>query len=292
MAEAEMRVSVNHCFMKLAAVFCMMVFPSAWLAAGDDGFRMEWSRTVMDGSRTGCVSPSADNVPETVGRVKGRKYFSPRGKVYKGGTAYAVASVVLDAQPVMAPVKKVIGHSPEAMILAAPESALSNLFIDRIMAAVEEKSGRHVDMGIGNFGGIRVDMPEGDILLDDMLSMFPFKNSIVYVALKGKDIKAILEQMAATRIQVLGGVRIEVSDGKLVSATIDGKPIDDGQIYGVATISFLLNGGDNLYVARNAVEILQYDDVDIIDVMLDYVNGETAAGRDIVYKTDGRVKIL
>ena len=292
MAEAEMRVSVNHCFMKLAAVFCMMVFPSAWLAAGDDGFRMEWSRTVMDGSRTGCVSPSADNVPETVGRVKGRKYFSPRGKVYKGGTAYAVASVVLDAQPVMAPVKKVIGHSPEAMILAAPESALSNLFIDTIMAAVEKRSGRHVDVGIGNFGGIRVDMPGGDILLDDILSMFPFSNTIVYVALKGRDLRALLEQMAATRVQVLGGVRIVVSDGRLVSATIGGEPLDDDRVYGVATISFLLDGGDNLHVGRNALEIINYDDINIIDIMLEYIHAETAAGREISYSTDGRVKIM
>ena len=203
-----------------------------------------------------------------------------------------MASVVLEAQPAMAPVKKVIGYSPEAMILAEPESALSNLFIDRIMAAVEEVSGRHVDVGIGNFGGIRVDMPKGDILLDDLLSMFPFKNSIVYVALRGVDLRAILEQMASTRVQVLGGVRLVVSDGKIVSATVGGEPIDDEKIYGIATISFLLDGGDNLHVGRNAVEIMEYDDIDIIDIMLDYVNAETAAGRDIVYHTDGRVKIV
>ena len=224
--------------------------------------------------------------------MKGRTYHAPNGRIFKGGTAAAVASVVLEAQPAMAPVKKVIGYSPEAMILAEPESALSNLFIDRILAAVEEASGRHVDVGIGTFGGIRVDMPKGDILLDDLLSMFPFKNSIVYVALRGVDLRAILEQMASTRVQVLGGVRLVVSDGEIVSATVDGEPIDDEKIYGVATISFLLDGGDNLHVGRNAVEIMEYDDIDIIDIMLDYVNAETAAGRDIVYHTDGRVKIV
>ena len=112
------------------------------------------------------------------------------------------------------------------------------------------------------------------------------------MALKGKDLRAILEQMAATRIQVLGGVRIEVSGGRLVSATIDGQPLEDDSIYGVATISFLLNGGDNLFVARNAVEIIDFDDTDVIDVMLGYVKSETAAGREISYSTDGRVKIL
>lgn len=262
------------------------------VAADDGGMNFGWSRVLMDGSRTGCVSPSADDADKSIGKVRGRTFYAPNGKVYKGGTAAAVASVVLEAQPAMAQVKQVIGHSAEAMILAEPESALSDMFIDRIMAAVEAKSGRKVHAGIGNFGGIRVDMPEGDILLDDMLSMFPFKNSIVYVALKGKDLRAILEQMAATRIQVLGGVRIEVSGGRLVSATIDGQPLEDDSIYGVATISFLLNGGDNLFVARNAVEIIDFDDTDVIDVMLGYVKSETAAGREISYSTDGRVKIL
>lgn len=250
-----------------------------------------WSRARMDGSRTGCVSPSADDVEKSVGRVKGRTYYAPNGRVYRGGTVAAVASAVLDAQPAMAQVKKVIGHAPEAMVREAPECALSDMFIDTIMAAVEEKSGKKVDVGIGNFGGIRVDLPEGDILLDDMLSMFPFKNSIVYVALKGSDLRAILEQMAATRIQVLGGVRIKVSGGRLVSATVDGEPLDDGKVYGVATISFLLDGGDNLHVGKNALETEVYDDVDIIDVMLGYIESETAAGRDITYSVDGRVTV-
>ena len=56
-----------------------------------------------------------------------------------------------------------------------PESALSNWFVDILMAKVEKLSGKKVDIGIANFGGIRVDMPQGDIILDDMLSMFPFK---------------------------------------------------------------------------------------------------------------------
>ena len=284
MAETEMRKFTAILFAALSVVWS--------LQARDTTLTVDWSRAAMDGSRTGCTSPSADNVPETVGKVRGRTYFAPNGRIFRGGTVPAVASVVLAAQPAMAPVKKVVGYAPEQMILAEPESALSNLFIDTIMKAVEEKSGRKVDAGIGNFGGIRINMPQGDILLDDMLSMFPFRNSIVYVALEGKDLRAILEQMAATRIQILGGVRMEVCDGRIVSATIDGSPIDDDRVYGVATISFLLNGGDNLYVAKNAVEIIEYDDIDIIDVMLGYVEAETAAGRPVVYSTDGRVRYV
>jgi 2',3'-cyclic-nucleotide 2'-phosphodiesterase (5'-nucleotidase family) len=134
-------------------------------------------------------------------------------------------------------------------------------------------------------------MPQGDIILDDMLSMFPFKNQLVYVEHSGKQIRSILEEMAAGRFQVLGGVRVVAEDGKLVSAEIGGEPLDDDRTYGMATISFLMTGGDGLTLADKALSVTVFEDVDIIDAVLEYVYAETAAGRDIGYKTDGRVVV-
>jgi 2',3'-cyclic-nucleotide 2'-phosphodiesterase (5'-nucleotidase family) len=191
----------------------------------------------------------------------------------------------------MARVKDVIGYSPAVMEAYFPESALSNWFVDILMAKVEKLSGKKVDIGIANFGGIRVDMPQGDIILDDMLSMFPFKNQLVYVEHTGKEIRNILESMAAGRFQVLGGVRVVADGGKLVSAEIGGEPIDDDRIYGLATISFLLAGGDGLTLEQNARSVTVYKDVDVIDAILEHVYAETAAGRPIEYKADGRVVV-
>ena len=72
---------------------------------------------------------------------------------------------------------------------------------------------------------------------------------------------------------------------------IEGEPIDDEKVYGLATISFLLNGGDGLSLQDSAVSVKVFDDVDIIDAVLEYVAEETKAGRPIEYKTDGRVVI-
>ena len=251
-----------------------------------------WKSVPVDGSRTGCISPSKDNVREALGYFKGGKYIAPDGSVYKRNSAVArTARVVLDAQPKMARVKDVIGHSKEAMVVSYPESAPSNWFVDLLMAKVEKLAGKKVDIGIGNFGGIRIDMPQGDIILDDMLSMFPFKNQLVYVEHSGKQIRSILEEMAAGRFQVLGGVRVVAEDGKLVSAEIGGEPLDDDRTDGMATISFLMTGGDGLTLADKALSVTVFEDVDIIDAVLEYVYAETAAGRDIGYKTDGRVVV-
>ena len=251
-----------------------------------------WRHVAVDGSRTGCVSPSKDNVAEALGSFKGGKYIAPDGKVYKKNSAVAkTARVVLDAQPEMARVKDVIGYSTEAMVVSYPESALSNWFVDLLMGKVADLSGKKVDVGVGNFGGIRTDMPKGDIILDDMLSMFPFKNQLVYLEHSGKQIRKILEEMAAGRFQVLGGVRVVAEDGKLVSVEIGGEPLDDDRIYGMTTISFLLAGGDGLSLADNALSMTVFEDVDIIDAVLEYVYAQTAAGKPIEYKADGRVVV-
>lgn len=249
-----------------------------------------WECVPIDGHMTGCKAPSKDNVDETVGTFRCGKYHAPNGKVYGRNSIVArTARVVRDAQPRMAHVKEVIGYSTEAMFSYYPESPLSNWFIDILMEETEKLSGKKVDIGITNFGGIRVDMPQGDVLLDDMLSMFPFKNYLTYVEHTGRQIRAILESMAADRFQVLGGVRVVAEGGKLVSAEIGGEPIDDDRIYGLATISFLLEGGDNLSLAQNAVSVTVYDEVPIIDAVLSHIKADTEAGRPIEYKTDGRV---
>lgn len=256
------------------------------------GQEYDWKSVQMDAGRTGCVSPSKDNADKSIGVFKKGKYIAPNGKEYKKrSTVGKTARIVLDAQPAMARVKEVIGYSTEAMEASYPESALSNWFIDLLMAKTEKLAGKKVDVGIGNFGGIRIDMPKGDIILDDMLSMFPFKNQLVYVEHTGKQLRNILEEMAADRFQVLGGVRVVADGGKLVSAEIGGEPIDDEKIYGLATITFLLEGGDGLSLAENAVSVTSFENVDIIDAVLEYVYRETEAGRPIEYKTDGRVVI-
>lgn len=263
------------------------------LGASVFGQEYRWETVDMDGSRSGCVSPSKDNVTEAVGRFEGNKYIAPDGRVYKKNSSVArTARAVIDAQPKMARVKDVIAYSTEAMEAHRPESALSNWFIDLLMNKTAQYSGRQVDVGITNFGGIRIDMPQGDVILDDMLSMFPFSNQLVYLEIKGSDLRNIFERMAAGRFEALGGVRIVVRNDKVVSVEVGGEPLDDDKVYGMATISFLLNGGDGLALQENALSVKVFEDIDIIDAVLEHVREETAAGRPIEYSKDGRVTIL
>ena len=250
-----------------------------------------WKPVKMDGSRAGCRYSSPDDVDKTIGTIEKGVYTAPNGAKFKKNSAVAkVAALVIDAQPTMAAKKQIIGYSDHEIREGRPESELSNLIVDLIMAEVHEITGKQVHWGMLNFGGIRADLPSGNILMDDVESMLPFVNYLVYVEHKGSQVRKIIEEMGPRRFQALGGVKILVEDNKIVSIDIAGEPLDDEKVYGMASISFLLDGGDGIRLAENALTIETLDAV-VNEPVMKHIRKETAAGRKIGYKKDGRITI-
>lgn len=252
---------------------------------------ISWVKEQVDGHRTGVVASNASNVEESMGYVKGKVYYAPNGKKFRGGATPGVAKLLLDAQPAMAQVKQVIGYSTRFMDRTYPECPLYDWFIDELMRATADSLDRKVDIGISNRGGIRIEMPEGEVFYDDIMSMFPFNNNLCYVALKGKDVRVILDQMAASTFQILGGIKVVAQNGKIISATVNGEPLDDERVYGVATLNFLLDGGDGYFIAKNALEVLQSKGW-VYDTMIPYVKSLTAAGKPIEFENQHWITIL
>ena len=253
----------------------------------------KWQKFNIDGHRTGVTVPSANNVSEALGVVEDGVYTAPNGKVFEGGATAAVAQILIGTQPQMARLKEVVAYAPEAMVKSRPESTLSNFIVDRIFADVQDMcapSKRKVDLAIVNFGGIRTDIAAGDVLLDDLVSMLPFKNYLCYVQIPGAELRGIFDYMAENGVQCISGARIVIKGKKLVSAEVGGDPLDDNRLYGVATIDFLLDGGDGYKIARGARDYL-LSEIRMGDAVLADVREMTASGEQLKYFTDGRVLI-
>ena len=277
----------GYCLKSLLAAAAILAAASSYA----QGPVISWSTDPIDGHRTGVTASTADNVEEAMGYVKGRTYYAPNGKKFRKGTVRKVASLMLGAQPAMADVKKVVGYSTRVMVRKKPECELYDWFIDELMRATADSTGKKIDIGISNRGGIRIDMPAGEILCDDIQSMFPFKNNLCYVALYGRDVRAILDQMAATSFQILGGVKVVAKNGKIVSATVNGEPLDDDKVYGVATINFLLDGGDGYSIGKNAIETI-FCNGWLYDTMIAYVKSLTAAGKPVEFENQHWITII
>ena len=269
----------------------LIIATSLCLAVGLSAQEYSWKAVPMDGSRAGCSYSSPDDVDKTIGTLEKGTYVAPSGAKFKKNSDVAkVAKLVIDAQPTMAAKKEVIGYSDHEIKEGRPESELSNLIVDLIMAEVQDVTGKQVHWGMINFGGIRADLPAGNILMDDVESMLPFINYLVYVEHKGDQVRKIIEEMGPRRFQALGGVKILVENNQITSIEIAGGPLDDDKVYGMASISFLLNGGDGIRLAENALEIVTLDAI-VNEPVIKHIKKETAAGRKIGYKKDGRITI-
>lgn len=250
-----------------------------------------WETSRIDGSRTGVSHLTARNTVETAFGTFSEDgvYTSPNGKTFKDNEVSRCARILMDAQSAISDKKKVIGTTEAAMPIYEPQCELSNMYIDALMKRVSDLTGKKVDVGITNFGGIRIELAKGDVMVEEIEAMFPFNNTLVYVPIRGRDLKVVLDSMAVRKWEVVGGVKARVKDKKVVSATVGGAPIADDKVYGVATISFLLNNGDGISLAPLSVG--EYIDThERIDTcMLRYVRGLTAAGKKISYHTDDRI---
>lgn len=250
-----------------------------------------WKAVPMDGSRAGCRYAMQDDLDEAIGKIEGGAYTAPNGTMFKKNSDVTkVASLVLDAQSSMSAKKEIIGCTDHEIKSARPESELSNMIVDLMMKETQESVGKPVHMGVLNYGGIRSEFAAGNILLDDVELMLPFVNYLVYIEHTGSQIRKILEDMAPNRFQALGGVKIVVENGQIVSIDIAGEPLDDEKVYGVASITFLLKGGDGLHLADNAIVVDTLEAL-VSQPLMKHIKSETAQGRKIGYKKDGRITI-
>jgi len=249
----------------------------------------KWESFLMDSHRTGVSVPAADNVPQAIGTMQGDVYTAPNGKFFAGGATAAVAKELIAVQPQMADLKRFVCYAPHELVKKAPESELTNFLVDHLMEDVQNMCDRKVDVGIINFGGIRTDIPKGDVLKDDVVAMLPFKNYLCYVAVSGEELLGVFEHFARTHVQVIGGARFECADGHIESLTVGGETIDPSRTYGIATLDFLLDGGDDLYLARNARELI-ITECKFVDSVLPRLEAMGRAGVNFEYHLDGRVK--
>lgn len=142
-----------------------------------------------------------------------------------------------------------LGVSRTAMSAGRPESLLGNWAADVMVETSTATGLERADLGVVNVGGLRNNMPEGNVRRGDIMLISPFQNNVVVTEMKGSDLQQLMCDIAAVHGEaVSSSVRLVITkDGKLVSATIGGQPIDPMRTYRLATIDYLLDGNDKLY---------------------------------------------
>jgi 5'-nucleotidase / UDP-sugar diphosphatase len=154
------------------------------------------------------------------------------------------------------------------------ESALGDLIADAMLW----KTG--ADIALQNAGGIRADVDAGPVTRYDVVSVFPFINTVVEVVLNGLQVRSVLEQSLTLKVGMLqvAGLRVTYDLGRpeyqrLVSAEVGGRPLDDARNYRVATNSFVADGGDH-YITFNQAAARKDTGLLLSDLLIEYARAK------------------
>ncbi len=146
--------------------------------------------------------------------------------------------------------------------VASGESPLGDLIADAQLAATDDEQGAVA--AFMNPGGVRADLPAGEVTYEEAFTVQPFANNLVTLDLTGAQVQCLLEQQYTTDkvLQPSDTVRYSVTaagtpsttgncdGGRVVdeTVTIGGAAVVDGQTYRVTVNNFLAGGGDGFTV--------------------------------------------
>lgn len=206
-------------------------------------------------------------------------------------TDLKATKIIAKYSDLVEPLDEILCYSADEYNKRRPESGLSNFAADAIRESAEALTGEKMDIGLTNFGGIRTSIPKGAVRVYDIFSIFPFNNKIVVVEIKGSDLKKFLGRVATGWAEAFSNVEILVDAGQIKKLDVAGAPIDPDRIYKLATIDFLLDGGDSVSIRKMAVSIKDTG-VYIRDAMVDLLREKGARKEILNLQPDGRVKFI
>ena len=131
----------------------------------------------------------------------------------------------------------IVGVSEMDMVRKSRESLMSNLVADVLRESAAEVIGKPANIGIVNMGGLRNDLAKGDITYGNIFEILPFENSLCVLTVSGQQLNEVFAAIAQKGVDGLSGAELVITkNGKVVTALVDGKPVETDRIYTIATI--------------------------------------------------------
>jgi 5'-nucleotidase len=168
--------------------------------------------------------------------------------------------------------QRVIGQVGLPMLRQGNQYGLGFLLADAFRNVLR------ADAALVNNGGIRADVPDGPLTYGTLYSVLPFQNDLVLVTLKGRVLKAVLEQAFSGDGEPdahIAGLRVRYDArrpaGKRVREIrlLDGSRIKDGREYTLATSDYLASGQSGFTALEGTEqERSPYKDIDAVALYL------------------------
>ena len=89
-------------------------------------------------------------------------------------------------------------------------------------------------------------------------------------------------------------VRLKISsDGNLLSAQINGKPVNKDAKYRIATLDYVAQGNDEMEAFKAKTDVVQpqSSENNVCFIIMDYFREKAAQGQSVSAKTEGRIVV-
>lgn len=205
--------------------------------------------------------------------------FDPRGKLLSWAgkpipvedpvipDPETVAKIAKYAEPLQASLRKIVGKTTVSLLRGdrKVESNLGNLVADAMLLKTRSLNPQ---IALMNTGGLRTDIPAGDISAGQVQENMPFGNTVTVADLTGDQVKAALENSVSQvesgggRFSQVAGLRFIWDPSKPAGSRIVDIQVKDGSgnframdttaSYRVIANSFIQDGGDGYTVFTQA----------------------------------------
>ncbi|MCC4212370.1 5'-nucleotidase C-terminal domain-containing protein [Leeuwenhoekiella parthenopeia] len=203
------------------------------------------------------------------------------------GTQLAITDSLAQDQEVLdyiAPYQKHISEEMSAVLAYAPQShsktegpyntAIGNMMADAVYELsnpiFKKRTGNAIDGVLLNHGGIRSTLNAGEVTMRTAYDIMPFENSIIVVELTADKVRDMFTYLKSGKAHPIANMQLVLTeDDSIVKATVNGKPVEDGQTYFIATNDYLRQGGDGMVFFADPVSetVLDYK---VRSVLIDY----------------------
>ncbi|WP_342375298.1 5'-nucleotidase C-terminal domain-containing protein [Myxococcus stipitatus] len=254
-------------------------------------------RSTLEGSIPVCV-----RVDSAVGtcderKLKDTKQVELAPATFRGQPVVVDAAMEAQLSQALAQVEEVQRRPLGVKVPAAltrnyeAESPLGSVLSDALREVSKS------DIALLNSGGLRAELPAGELTYGALFEVLPFDNTIAVLTVSTEELKRLLEAAYARKgiYQVSGlKVRVETCNGvsKLASVTLaNGKPLPANKRFRVAMPDFLARGGGGLddvlkTLAPESIDLGERQALTLRDGLIEHWK---AKGKALVAPTPGRL---
>lgn len=148
---------------------------------------------------------------------------------------------------------------------------LANVTFELGNPLFQKRENKSIDFCLLNHGGIRSNLPKGNITSRSAYNIMPFENSLFIVGLTGVEVKDLVQYFIdEKKPHPLYGLKIFTNKNlEIVKIKINDELLENEKLYYVATSDYLANGGDNMTFLRNSK--IKFDlDYKLRNLLIDY----------------------